>query len=84
MPWAAYVLFAILAALFGYGIFSILTAAENPAHTTRLGNVRATPVEGAEPRPNRFALEDDMARLSSPTITPPSEQPSDEVPEFEE
>ena len=84
MPWAAYVLFAILAALFGYGIFSILTAVENPAHTTRLGNVRATPVEVAEPRPNRFALEDDMARLSTPKVSPSSDQPSDEVSEFEE
>ena len=64
MPWTAYTFFAILSALFGYGIYRILTGEENPAHTTRLGNVRATPVAVTEPRPNRFALEEDMERVA--------------------
>jgi len=85
MPWAAYVLFFILSGMFGFGISRILTGEENPAHTTRLGNVRATPVEVSEPRPNQFALEDDMTRLSKPTVPTPSTEPgSDEVVEIED
>jgi len=66
MPWTAYTFFAILSCMFGFGVSRILTGEENPAQTTRLGNVRATPVEVSEPRPNRFALEEDMERL--PTL----------------
>ena len=84
MPWAAYVLFFILSAMFVFGISRILTGEENPAHTTRLGNVRATPVEVSEPRPNQFALEEDMARLSSPPVTTsPAVVQSGEAPEIE-
>jgi len=84
MPWTAYGLFAILSAFFGYGIYSILSAEENPAHTTRLGNVRATPVEVAEPRPNRFALEEDLERLPSMNPNLNSENQIDEAQEVEE
>tara|TARA_B110000014_G_scaffold263068_1_gene258708 strand:+ start:39 stop:878 length:840 start_codon:yes stop_codon:yes gene_type:complete len=79
MPWAAYVLFFILSAMFVFGISRILTGEENPAHTTRLGNVRATPIEVSEPRPNQFALEEDMVRLSKlPATTPPADaQPNE-------
>ena len=73
MPWPAYALFAILSALFGFGISRIFYGEENPAHTTRLGNVRATPVEVPEPRPNRFALEEDMERIPAPTLDAPEQ-----------
>jgi len=78
MPWSAYAFFFILTALFGFGIFRILTGEENPAHTTRLGNVRAAPVEVAEPRPNQFALEEDMNQLSTPIVTTASENTTSE------
>ena len=85
MPWSAYAFFFILTALFGFGIFRILTGEENPAHTTRLGNVRATPVEVAEPRPNQFALEEDMNQLSTPIVTTTSgNTTSDEPLEIED
>ena len=72
MPWTAYTFFAILSCMFGFGVSRILTGEENPAHTTRLGNVRATPVEVSEPRPNRFALEEDMERLPTLKISKPT------------
>ncbi|MEE2747333.1 MAG: hypothetical protein VX473_02565 [Candidatus Thermoplasmatota archaeon] len=86
MPWSAYALFAILAALFGFGASRIMYAEENPAHTTRLGNVRASPIQVNEPRPNRFALEDDMASLPTKTMDEPdTEQPVvDDEPEIED
>ncbi len=85
MPWSAYAFFFILTALFGFGIFRILTGEENPAHTTRLGNVRAAPVEVAEPRPNQFALEEDMNQLSTPIVTTASgNTTSDEPLEIED
>ena len=83
MPWSAYALFAILSALFGFGISRIYYGEENPAHTTRLGNVRATPVEVPEPRPNRFALEEDMERIPTPTLTTP-EQTQEATPSEDE
>ena len=84
MPWAAYAFFSILAAMFVYGVFRILNGEENPAHTTRLGNVRATPVGVSEPRPNRFALEEDMERLPTLTVATDSENSQlDATPEDE-
>jgi hypothetical protein len=84
MPWAAYSLFFILSGMFVFGISRILNGEENPAHTTRLGNVRATPVEVSEPRPNQFALEEDMARLPKlPATTSTAIDQPDEAPEIE-
>jgi hypothetical protein len=79
MPWSAYALFLAISLFFGYGVFRIFTGEENPAHTTRLGNVRASPIEVSEPRPNRFALEEDMERLPvRKPISPPTEDEVDE------
>ena len=71
MPWIAYTFFVVLAAMFGFGISRIISGEENPAHTTRLGNVRASPVQVAEPRPNRFALEEDMERTPTTPVAEP-------------
>ena len=68
----SYALFAVLAALFGFGVYKILTAEQNPAQASRLGGVRSAAVEVSEPRPNRFALEEDLNRLNQP---PPQSSP---------
>ena len=85
MPWSAYALFLALSLFFGYGVFRILTGEENPAHTTRLGNVRASPIEVSEPRPNRFALEEDMEKLPvrKPISSPTEDEVDEPDPEFE-
>lgn len=69
----SYALFTIIAALFGFGVYRILTAEQNPAQASRLGNVRSSAVEVAEPRPNRFALEDDLNRMNQPPPEPSPE-----------
>ena len=83
MPWSAYALFAILSTLFGFGISRIFYGDENPAHTTRLGNVRAVPVEVPEPRPNRFALEEDMESLTTPSFATPEQTQDPALPEYD-
>ena len=83
MPWSAYALFVILSTLFGFGISRIFYGDENPAHTTRLGNVRAVPVEVPEPRPNRFALEEDMESLTAPSISTPEQTQDPALPEYD-
>ncbi|GIS44070.1 MAG: hypothetical protein Ct9H90mP16_11400 [Candidatus Poseidoniales archaeon] len=41
----SYAFFAIIAALFGFGVYRILTAEQNPAQASRLGNVRSSAVK---------------------------------------
>ncbi|MEE3082458.1 MAG: hypothetical protein VX320_00020 [Candidatus Thermoplasmatota archaeon] len=64
-------LYAILGALISYGVYNVLTAETNPAHTSRLGNVRAPAISTSEPRPTRFALEDDMDQMGPRNEVPP-------------
>ena len=71
----SYALFVIIATLFGFGVYRILTAEQNPAQASRLGGVRSSAVEVEEPRPNRFALEDDLNRMNQP---PPEPSPATE------
>ncbi len=73
------VLYGILGALISYGIYNVLTAETNPTQTSRLGNVRAPPTTSSEPRPQRFALEDDMDRIPARnTVPPPGVEPIEE------
>ena len=68
IPWSAAILFSMLAAMITFGLYAILSAESNPAHAARLTNVRASPVEAPASRPQRFALEDEMVRMSKPKI----------------
>jgi hypothetical protein len=83
-------LYATLGVLICYGIYNVLTAETNPAHTSRLGNIRAPAISTSEPRPTRFALEDDMDKMAPrnevppPGVEPITSSPEEEVIEEEE
>ncbi len=81
--WSTYLLFGLLALLFGYGIYTVFSSEANPVHASHLINIRASPVNIPEPRPSNFALEDTINNMPEPAqLTPPP--PPEPTPELTE
>lgn len=68
--WSTYALFSVFTLLFGYGIYSVFSSEVNPAHSSHLINIRASPVQISDPRPSNFALEDTINSIPEPVPEP--------------